>query len=287
MAAAAISAAQSAGEQTGFSLYERLDGSHNQLGLFTRLDSTVGYNFNKHLAIDAGLPVYFVRPSDSASSTFGASPVNGIGNLHMSARLSFPNPAINYLTSLTVTAPTGSESEGLSTGHVTYDWNNHFDRTFGRLMPYGDLGLANEISDTPFFVRPFTSHGFVAHFEGGALVRIVNHLSVGGSGYAIEPSGEQTIISRIDKSSSAPAMPAPPQGRGNQGRTPGVFEVGHTTVGPAEIARDRGVSAWVMVNPSQTVDFEIGYSRSTTYRLDTIFVGIGFNLGSWIRRQTI
>ena len=34
------------------------------------------------------------------------------------------------------------------------------------------------------------------------------------------------------------------------------------------IARDRGASVWVMVNPSQTVDFEIGYSRSTTYCTD-------------------
>jgi hypothetical protein len=298
LAAAATSAAQSAAEHTGFTFYERLDGTHNQLGLFTRLDSTVGYNFNTHFGIDAGLPVYFVRPSDSASGTLGMSSVNGIGNAHFTGRLSFPNPSLDYVTSFTVTAPTGSESKGLSTGHVTYDWNNHFDHTFGRLMPYADVGLANEISDTPFFVRPFISHGFVAHLEGGALVRIVNHLSLGGSGYAIEPSGEQTIISRINDSSPAPATttptpatPAPSQGMGQgqgrgmgQGRTPGVFEVVHKTVGTADIARDRGASAWVMVTPSPTVDFEIGYSRSTTYRLDTVFFGIGFNLASWIRR---
>jgi hypothetical protein len=287
LAAAAAGTAQSSGEESGFTLYERLDATRNQLGFFTRLDSTAGYSFNKHVAVELGLPVYFVRPSDSAASSFGVSAVNGIGNAHFAGRLSFPNPALNYATSLTVTAPTGSESKGLSTGHVTYDWNNHFDRLLGRFMPYADLGLANEISDTPFFVRPFTSHGFVAHLEGGALVRIVNnHLSLGGSGYAIEPSGEQTIISRVNSTSPAPA-PAPPpsQGRGmGQGRTPGVFETGHKTVGTAEIARDRGASVWFMVTPSRTVDLEIGYSRSTTYGLNTIFLGMGFNLGPLIRR---
>jgi hypothetical protein len=279
-------AAQSAGEGSGFTLYERLDATRNQLGFFTRLDSTAGYAFNKHVAIEMGLPVYFVRPSSGASSSFGVSPVNGIGNAHFTGRLSFQNPALDYVTSFTVTAPTGSEAKGLSTGHVTYDWNNHFDHSFGRLMPYADLGLANEISDTPFFVRPFTSHGFVVHLEAGALVRIINHLSFGGSGYAIEPSGEQTIVSRINGATTAlSTVPAPSQGRGmTHRRTPGVFENSHKTVGTAEIARDRGASVWFMVTPSQTVDLEIGYSRSTTYGLNTIFVGMGFNLGTWFRR---
>ncbi len=267
------------GEERGFTLYERFDGTANTLGAFMRLDSTLGYNFNRFVTFEAGLPVYFVRPSETALAFPGASSVNGIGNAHAALRLTFANPAVNYVPSLTVTAPTGDESKGLSTGHVTYDWNNHFDRTFGRLMPYADIGVGNTITDTPFFQRPFSSYGKVFHLEGGALLRIWQYASIGASAYTIEPSGEQTVVSRLGPPPQAQAG----QNRG-QGRKTGVFELQQVTVGPAEIARDRGASAWIMLTPSQTVDFHIGYSRSATYALDTVFFGVGFNIGSMIRR---
>ncbi len=267
------------GEERGFTLYERFDGTANTLGAFMRLDSTLGYNFNRFVTIEAGLPVYFVRPSETALAFPGASSVNGIGNAHAALRLTFANPVLNYVPSLTVTAPTGDESKGLSTGHVTYDWNNHFDRTFGRLMPYADIGIGNTVTDTPFFQRPFSSYGKVVHLEGGALLRIWQYASIGASAYTIEPSGEQTVVSRLGPTPQAQAG----ESRG-RGRKTGVFELQPVTVGPAEIARDRGASAWIMLTPSPTVDFHIGYSRSATYALDTVFFGVGFNIGSMIRR---
>jgi hypothetical protein len=139
------------------------------------------------------------------------------------------------------------------------------------------------------------------HLEGGALLRISRYVGIGGSAYAIEPSGEQTVVSRLDPQSQSqtgtttPTQPAPPaqsqmgqgqgqgQGRG-RGQKSGVFEMNQVTVGPAEIARDRGASAWIMLSPSSTVDFHIGYSRSATYALDTVFFGVGFNIGSMIKR---
>jgi hypothetical protein len=69
-----------------------------------------------------------------------------------------------------------------------------------------------------------------------------------------------------------------------RGQKQGVFETQQVTVGPAEIARDRGASAWIMLSPTPTVDFHIGYSRSATYALDTVFFGVGFNIGSIIKR---
>jgi hypothetical protein len=277
-------AAAQSGEERGFTLYERFDGTANTLGAFMRLDSTLGYNFNRFVALEAGLPVYFVRPSETALAFPGASRVNGIGNAHAALRLTFANPGVNYVPSLTVTAPTGDEAKGLSTGHVTYDWNNHFDRLFGRLMPYADIGIANSITDTPFFQRPFSSYGKVVHLEGGALLRIWQYASIGASAYTIEPSGEQTVVSRLGP---PPQAQEPQEGQSQnrgRGRKSGVFELQQVTVGPAEIARDRGASAWIMLTPSQTVDFHIGYSRSATYALDTVFFGVGFNIGSMIRR---
>src|SRR5262249_22700568 len=52
----------------GITFFERLSGSASRLGSVTRLDSTIGYNFNRYLGIDAGVPVYFVRPSSSTQA---------------------------------------------------------------------------------------------------------------------------------------------------------------------------------------------------------------------------
>ncbi len=270
---------QSSPEDSGFYLYERVDATSNQVGFVTRLDSSVGYKLNRYFAVDAGLPVYLIRPSESALSTSSVARVNGIGNARIAGHFLVMNPAVNYLSSLTVTAPTGDKDKGLSTGHVTYDWNNHLDRSFGRLTPFGDAGVANTVSDTPFFIRPFTSTGFVTHLSGGVQFRLFKAVGVGALAYTIRPSGEQIIVSRVRGKGAV----SPPGQSAGHSRGQGVFELAPTTVGPAEIARDRGGSMWLSISPSRFLGFQLGYTRSTTYSLNTVFLGAGINLGSLIR----
>ncbi len=290
-------------EQRGFTLYERFEGSSNTLGVITRLDSTFGYNFNRFVSVDAGAPVYFVRPSASALDGQTPAPQSGMGNVHASLRLNFVSPAISYLPSLTVTAPTGDKNKGLSTGKTTWDFNNHLERAFGRLTPFGEIGFANAVSDTSFFTRPYVSQGFVTHADGGAFLRLERHVIVGAAVYTINPSGEQTVISRLlpPKAQGNPApgnsgtMPGnsgttPGNGKGNGkalgrgSKPPAVWETAPETTGPADIARDRGFTTSLTIMPTSKVDLEIGYSRSTTYALDSLFFGVGVNLGSLFRK---
>lgn len=280
------------GEERGPTFTVRLDGTANQLGVILRFDPSVGYRFNRYAAIDAGIPLYHVNPSDSAASVLGPAAGGGVGNAHLGLHLDFTSPAITYQPSVTVTAPTGDKNRGLSTGNVTYDWNNLFSRRFGRVMPFGALGLANTVADTPFFVRPFTSKGIVGHFEGGALIAFAKIASIGASAYAIEPTGQQTVVSRIiPPGKQAQPQPPPAAGMGNgkaKGRgnkPPAVFETAPETTGPADILRDRGGSVWLTLAPRSPVDLYVGYSRSTTYALDTVFFGLGVNVGSVIRNR--
>ena len=285
VASTGTAAGQPSSESTGFYLYERFDATRNTLGFITRIDSTAGYNFNRYFALDAGVPLYLVRPSETALTSATIARANDIGNVHLTARINAVTPAITYLGTFTATAPTGDKNKGLGTGRATYDWNNHLERSFGRLTPFGEAGVANTVADTPFFIRPFTSQGLVAHFEGGLRLSLAPRVSVEGSLYTIEPSGEQTVISRVTPS-QAPSSPAPPnrgQGMG-RGHKQGVFELAQTTVGPAEIARDRGGSVWLSLGPFSVLDFQLGYSRSATYALDTVFFGAGLNLGSLIKK---
>jgi len=270
-------AAETGEDGNGFLLNERIQGSASTLGLITKFDTSAGYQFNRYLAVEAGLPVYFVNPSSSFSQATGTQAATGIGNVYADVRLSLENPLVNYTSLATVAAPTGDKATGFSTGHVTYDWSNLFDRSFGHVTPFGNLGIANTITDTPFFIRPFSSFGFVTHVEGGASYRLFRRLSVGASVYAIEPSGQQTVVSKLIPGKNA---------GGNSGRSHhGVFETASVTVGNASIARDDGFSAWFSARPSRYATFLIGYNRSVEYALDSVFFGLNFNLSPLVRKH--
>ncbi len=266
-------------EGKGFTVWGRFQGSANTIGLVSRLDGAAGYNFNRYLGVDGGVPVYFVRPSSDTSSALGTTARSGIGNVFGDVRLSIANPLVNYTSVLTGTAPTGDKDRGFSTGRPTIDWVNHFDRSFSRLTPFANIGLANTISDTPFFIRPFSSLGFVSQLEGGADYRIVRGVSVGGSAHKITPSGKQTVISRVVAAPrGASSGRGSSRGDGNRHGHEQPFETTFETVGTSDLARDHGFSGWVNLRPASYVSFEVGYSRSVPFALDTLFFGTSFNL---------
>jgi len=219
----------------GLIWYEDVIGTASSLGTVTRFDSTVGYNFNHHFAVDFGAPILFVNSSSSTTSTPGTSyrSATGIGDVYTDLRFTFRNPVVNYISSIRGTAPTGSTKNGFSSGRATADWNNHFDRTFGHVTPFANLGIANTVPDTAYFVRPYTTLGLETHVEGGASVKVWRMLNLRGSGYAIEPSGQQKVFSKLlNKQSGAPA--------GTPGAAHGVFQNSPETTGTADIARDHG-----------------------------------------------
>jgi hypothetical protein len=260
----------------GFTLYSRTQGSSNQAGLVTKLDSNIGYNFSPHFGIDFGVPVYFVYPSNGKSaSILGTRQRSGLGNVYLDIRYTLLEPAVNFVSFVTVAAPTGDRTEGFSTGHVTWDWHNHFYRTLGRFTPFANAGLADTIMDSPFYLRPFSSLGLIGHFEGGSTFNLWRDLSLGASFYAITPSGDQKVISKLSGK----------QTQNKKGSSLGqIFEIpGQPTVGPDSVS-DRGFSLWCEANATSFLDFDIGYSHSTLYSLDSLFFGVGLNWKTLIRK---
>src|SRR6266404_3810903 len=65
--------------QDRFTWIEQFDGSANTEGQVMLLDSSVGYVFGRHLLVDAGVPLYFVRANSITSS--GASTTNSFTEL--------------------------------------------------------------------------------------------------------------------------------------------------------------------------------------------------------------
>ena len=164
---------------------------------------------------------------------------------------------------------------------MTVDWTNRFDRSFSRLKPFGAIGFANTVSDTPLFVRPYTTLGFVTHLDGGAVYQVTRFLDIGADAYAIEPTGQQTIVSElVTRPASTPAG----SGKNNsRGGNQGVFETTSVSVGSADLVRDNGFSVWGSAHLSKALTLQAGYTRSVHYALNTVTFGIGVNLGSVVK----
>jgi hypothetical protein len=236
--------------------------------------------------------VYFTRESSSNTTSGTTSFVNGIGNAFTGFRISANTESLKYSSDVMLTAPTGDRTRGFSTGHATVDWTNTFSHPSPVVTPYASAGLANTVSDTAFFVRPFTTNGAVAHFEGGALFKIANQLNAGASGYGVSAAGQQEIISKVlgnsasqsnpQSSSSKVGTPSTvtktPTAAGN-GNGHNVFETMQQTVTTADADDDHGFSTWLSFKPNSRTDFQIGYSRSVAYQLNSLFFGVGFRSG--------
>ncbi len=319
----AVFAQQSENSNSGPTWSEQFQGSVSTFGWINRLDSSFGYQF-KHVFVAAGAPVYFVRPSSTAvtAGTTTTQSVNGLGNVYARLGLSLPGSAVNFQSTLTATAPTGKKSEGLSTGHATFDWSNYLDHSFGRVTPFGEIGFANAISDTLFFVRPYTTYGFIAHVAGGVRYQIARGVAIGASAYDIAPTGQQTVVSRVVTNASSVASttgstatstggstgnPAGASGKttgpasGNAGSGMGsnmgasmsadaktrqeTIQTAGMTRGGSSIDRDYGYSTFARFSPTSNLSFSVGYTRSAEYALNTLFFGVETRLDNILRRK--
>jgi hypothetical protein len=266
---------ESSSERTdiGWQWIEQFAGSSTTDGQVMALTSSGGYNFNSHVGLVTGIPIYFVDNSSSTTTTTttasstGTTSVNGIGDIFAGLRLSFANPAVNYRMALTGAAPTGDSSKGLSTGHFTYDWTNHFDRSFGRLTPFADLGLANSVPNTLFF-RQFTSLGHLMHFETGAGFDLFGPLSFSTSFYDIAPWGSQQVFSRLVTKGGSAA------GTGSHGR---VYEMNQQTSGGTDLTSDHGFNFGLDAR-MRMFDVWAGFTHSVHFDLNVVSFGIGVNM---------
>ena len=262
-------------EEKGYELYETFGGSFNGQGDVLSLDTQTGYRFNPHFGLMAGIPVYFVRDSSSVTGSGSSSTNNGIGDFYLGPEFWASNDVVNYASSVIVTAPTGDTSRGLSTGRATVDWNNHFDHQFDRLRPFGEAGIGNTIPNIGF-ARPFTTLGFVSHLEGGASYKLNDIFSVGASAYGILPAGQQKVFSKLFR-----------KGAGGKAFSHGrVFDLASETTGPASLTREGGFSTWVGASPTRLVDMELGYTRSVTYDLNTVYFEVGLDVARMIRNRS-
>jgi hypothetical protein len=268
-------------DEKGFTEIESIQATVNSDQRLFKLDSTVGWDFNKHFGVFAGVPVYFVgipsftTTTGTTTTTSPSSSNNGIGNVYLGIAFRAPNPALGYASTITAGAPTGDTGKGFSSGRATIDWDNRFEHSFNRLTPFLDGGFGNTVPDSRLVTRAFTSLGFVTHLEEGSEFELVKHVSVGGSGYQILPGGNQKIYSKlVAKGGTA-------KGSGKSGR---VFETSATASGNG-LTRENGFNTWVGFEASRIWRVELGYTHSTTFDLGGFAFNVSMNVGKLLRSR--
>lgn len=265
--------------QKGFTETETFQGTVNSDNRLFKVDSTVGWDFNKNFGVFGGVPYYFANtPSTTTTTgttttTTSSTSNHGVGNAYVGMNFRAPNQTLDYAGALTVSAPTGSASKGFSTGRAGVDFTNRIAHSFNRFTPFFEGGLSNTVPDTAFTTRPFTSLGMITHLEEGADYEIVKHTFVGGSGYQIVPFGNQKVFSKlVDKGGQG----------GGQGKNP--FDNNAETSGTG-LTRENGFNAWVGFEPSPMWRAEAGFSRSATYNFNSFAFNLRFNVGRMMRAK--
>lgn len=267
LALAALAVASAAGAQApnpepetgsrGFNAYESFRGSVDSVGTVLKVDSSAGYDFNQHVGVFAGVPLYFSHDSEIIAGA-GSRQRTGMGDIYFGGDLYLPSRAADFTTTLTIGAPTGSVANGFGTGHTTADWSNRLRKKLGPLAPFAVAGVSNSVPDTETLTRTFSSLGNLFHFEEGADFDVTRRVYVGASAYQIVPFGSQQVFDRLADDRKLAAT-------------------------GSDSIRENGFDAWIGFEPTRTMRTEIGYSRSGTFAVNRISFNLSLNVGRLLR----
>jgi hypothetical protein len=177
-----------------------ISGVHDSVtGWATIATPAVGYSFNDIFSIDATLPIYTYRLAESRSThpKPTARLVNQRGepgDIVFGLHAQFVPRLFQYQVTGAFTAPTGDKDYGLTTGRVTFDLNNHFERTFGRITPNLEIGAGDSTTLVNRTVtKNYTSLGPLAHFQVGLGFSLFRGMSFESDAYEQLPIGDQKI----------------------------------------------------------------------------------------------
>lgn len=258
----------------------RFEGSSSNDGVIYDLGAGIGYNFSSHFGVDFGAPFYFVStPSSIKQTNQSALSGIGVGSIGANLKFIFPTPALNYGSTIHLTAPTGDVKKGLSTGHATWNWSNHFEHGFGSFTPYLDGGVGNTVLDTRFFHRPFTTFGYAAQFEAGTEIDAFGPFSLTVSAYDVLPVGTQTVFSKVFRCGQTCTKTSNSTNRRG-------YTLASMQTGAADLVRDNGFNAGIEVKPLRYLDLEFDYSRSVPLQLNSFSFGVAVDLHSLYKSST-
>ena len=235
-------------------------GIHDAItGWATLITPALGYSFNDIFTVDVSVPIYFYRlaPTSAARPAANALLVRSRGEVAdviVAGHASFTPRLFQYQTTASVALPTGPAKNGLTTGRVSFDITNHFERTLWRLTPDLDIGIGDSATlVNRVTTKNYTSLGPLAHFQTGLGLALPLNLSFDAEAYEQLPIGDQKTY-----------------GPSRNGRT--VIVTGRN------ISEDNGFITSLDVPTTRHVTFSAYYNRSLRFHADNVSVGVTYVL---------
>ena len=185
-------------------------GFNASLGTSSQHDSTDGwsslltpdiaYRFNRHFSVDAGAPVFAYI--NVLSTVTKAAPVQTLETRHALAGDTALNghyetsfDVLDYNVTASIGFPSGDSDHGLGAGQVTYNFNNHFEKTIHLVSPDIEVGFGDTSSLIADRVRKsYTTVGKLAHFQAGFTLELPRNLSFEANAYEELPVASQTVF---------------------------------------------------------------------------------------------
>ncbi len=249
-------------KQQGWNAGVTFAGVHSSVtGWATLATPAIGYSFKNIFSIDAEIPIYLFRLADTLSThpkpNAELVPRRGeFGDIVFGLHADFAPRLFQYQLTGAFTAPTGDEKYGLTTGRVTFDINNHFERTFGHIVPTVELGAGDSTTLVNRTVtKNYTSLGPLAHFQIGLGVDLPHGISFESDAYEELPIGDQKIY-----------------GPSRNGKA--------TVVTGHNVTEDNGFTNSLDIPLTGNITLSGYYSRSLRLHTDTTAIGITYVLRS-------
>ena len=147
----------------------------SSIGWYNLVTPAISYTFSPHYSADASLSIYPYRLTQNPNPAVGPGqtliPTHfDLSDTLLAFHAYFSPKALQNTLTATLTAPSGSQSDGLGTGRVTFDLRDHLERYVhqtGFIVDIGggdSSGLFNRLVSTDY-----TSLGPITHFQTGLI----------------------------------------------------------------------------------------------------------------------
>ena len=175
-------------------------------GWSSLLTPSIAYRFNRHFSVDAVVPVYLYINIDAnvgtkARPVYRYSPKKGVfGDTTLLFEGDASAFSIDYIGTFSLGLPSGNTAYGLGAGQVTYNFNNHLEKYFGRFTPDVELGFG----DTSRLVdqrvqKTYVAVGHMAHFQAGVAVELPRNMMFEAVAYEELPLSKELVFSTTGK----------------------------------------------------------------------------------------
>ena len=239
----------------GFNFLLTTSSQHDSpTGWSNVLEPNLSYRFNSHFLVDVEVPFYtrvnaFVPTGTGKTATTKLKTSSGLlGDTVISGQFDNDFRSFWYSGSASMGVPTGDSELGLTANQVTYNLNNHFERTMGRFTPNVELGIGNSsVLDSSVSRKTYVAVGPSGFFEAGTMVDLPLRTTLEMDAYESLPIGDQRVFGTITR----------------KGKTVQVLE----GTGAAE---DNGFSTSLLTPLASHLSLMGYYTRSLRQHADTV-----------------